>query len=197
MSTKPKKADETKRRIISAAKKLIRKKGFDATSVREITEAAGCAKGTFYLYFETKTDLLMHLIVEMQKSLTETISKELSSISEDPFRQIDNTLSQICLLMQENDLDLRLLHTGEILGFFMEQKNCVDYLNALTEKVALYIEQGIKKGYFRRLDSQLYGKLIFSMVHNILESAMLQHNPSDLVTVKNEFSIIIRKILEA
>ena len=51
METKTKKAEETKNRILSSAQKLFHKKGFEATSIREIVEDAGCAKGTFYLYF--------------------------------------------------------------------------------------------------------------------------------------------------
>lgn len=60
MKTKTKKSEETKKRIILSAQKLFCKKGFEATSVREIVEDASCAKGTFYLYFETKIDLLTH-----------------------------------------------------------------------------------------------------------------------------------------
>lgn len=197
MNTKTKKAEETKRRIIAAAQKLISKKGFNFTSVREITEAAGCAKGTFYLYFESKTDLLLYLIAETQKKLDAIISKELGGISDDPFKQIDNTIRRICLMMQDNDIDLRLLHSAEILEFFMEQRISVDYFNIHIKKVASFIEKGIQKGYFRRLNPQLYGKIIFFLAHNILESAMLQQQPADIATVKNEICIIIQKILEA
>lgn len=48
MESKIKKSEATKLRIVQAAQRLFQKKGFEATSVREIVEAAGCAKGTFY-----------------------------------------------------------------------------------------------------------------------------------------------------
>mgnify|MGYP000037588066 CR=1 FL=1 len=47
--------------LIDAAEALFLKKGFAATSVSEIVEAADVAKGTFYLYFKTKDDVLAAL----------------------------------------------------------------------------------------------------------------------------------------
>lgn len=196
MDTKTKKAEETKGRIISSARKLFNKKGFEATSVREITEAAGCAKGTFYLYFETKTDLLIYLIDEMHKNLSAIISNELNIMTGDPFAQIDNVLTNVCSMMYENDIDMRLIHTSEILGIITEQNIRIDYFKDLIEKISVFLSEGIKKGYFRKLNPQLYSKLIFSLVHQMLESSMFYKSPSDIITVKNEIGIIIRKILE-
>jgi AcrR family transcriptional regulator len=44
--------------LAEAALKLWAEKGFDATSVATIAEAAGMSKGTFYLYFASKQALL-------------------------------------------------------------------------------------------------------------------------------------------
>ncbi|HEY8427747.1 MAG TPA: TetR/AcrR family transcriptional regulator [Sandaracinaceae bacterium] len=44
--------------LAEVALKLWAEKGFDQTSVAEITREAGIAKGTFYLYFESKEALL-------------------------------------------------------------------------------------------------------------------------------------------
>lgn len=42
----------------------------------------------------------------------------------------------------------------------------------------------------------MYGKIIFGIVHQLLESSMLKEYPADINTLKSELSIIIRKILE-
>lgn len=51
----------TRDRLVRAATKLWREKGFDATTVNDICNAAGVGKGTFYFYFPRKEGLLLEL----------------------------------------------------------------------------------------------------------------------------------------
>ena len=48
--------------IISAALRLFAAKGFAATRLDDVAEAAGIAKGTVYLYFETKEELFREIV---------------------------------------------------------------------------------------------------------------------------------------
>ncbi len=48
--------------IVNVALKLWAEQGYDHTSVEAIATAAGIAKGTFYLYFETKRALLLEVL---------------------------------------------------------------------------------------------------------------------------------------
>ncbi len=48
------KRTEKKNRIISDSIDLMYLKGYNATSVKDITDAAGIPKGSFYNYFEGK-----------------------------------------------------------------------------------------------------------------------------------------------
>jgi len=52
------------RELLAAALALFTEKGFDATRTEEIAERAGVSKGTLYLYFNSKEDLLFELIAE-------------------------------------------------------------------------------------------------------------------------------------
>ena len=52
-------AQDTKRAIFESAIKLFREKGFDKVTVEEITRNAGTAKGSFYTYFRTKSDIII------------------------------------------------------------------------------------------------------------------------------------------
>jgi AcrR family transcriptional regulator len=52
---------ETARRIFAAAIALFRAQGFAATTVEQITQAAGVAKGTFFAHFASKEVLLDHI----------------------------------------------------------------------------------------------------------------------------------------
>jgi AcrR family transcriptional regulator len=47
--------------IIETAIKLFAEKGFHSTSIQEIADAVGIAKGSMYLYFKSKDDLLLSI----------------------------------------------------------------------------------------------------------------------------------------
>lgn len=53
---------QKKRTLLQAAFQLFTEKGFSKTTVSDIVEKAGLAKGTFYLYFKDKFDLRDKLI---------------------------------------------------------------------------------------------------------------------------------------
>lgn len=58
-----------------------------------------------------------------------------------------------------------------------------------------FIEAGIRKGVFTNLDSQLYGKILYGIVHEMLESAFLYEYPAKLGVIQQEVKFIIKCIL--
>ena len=74
-----------KSRIIDAAWGLFSEKGFEATTLNDIIEAAGVAKGTFYYYFRGKDSLLTTLSVILDNYYAE-LDKELKENAH-PWRQ--------------------------------------------------------------------------------------------------------------
>jgi len=58
---------QTQRRIISAASALIERLGYRRASMDEVARRAGIAKGTVYLYFPSKVDLLVACIAEERR----------------------------------------------------------------------------------------------------------------------------------
>ena len=55
------KARQTRAKIIAAAEKLIKERGFDAVGVLDITNEAEVAKGSFYSYFKRKEDVMSEI----------------------------------------------------------------------------------------------------------------------------------------
>ena len=58
LTSRQRKALDTRKRVLESAIALFQEKGFDAVSVDEITQAAGTSKGSFYTYFATKSDIV-------------------------------------------------------------------------------------------------------------------------------------------
>lgn len=56
--TRKEKAAATKEKIFSTAVGLIKEKGYDAVTVSEICQGAGIAKGTFYVHYASKEDII-------------------------------------------------------------------------------------------------------------------------------------------
>jgi AcrR family transcriptional regulator len=61
-SRRERRKEETLRRIETVAWDLFRRRGYEATSTREIAEGADIAAGTFFNYFPEKRSLLIHLM---------------------------------------------------------------------------------------------------------------------------------------
>lgn len=55
---------ETKTKIFQAAKRILKKSGYENLSIKNICEEAGVSNGSFYHHFKTKDDLLSYYIEE-------------------------------------------------------------------------------------------------------------------------------------
>ena len=58
----PKRGARTRRRLLDAAEQVFAELGYHEASIVKITEAAGVAQGTFYLYFDSKQAIFDELV---------------------------------------------------------------------------------------------------------------------------------------
>ena len=65
--------NKTKRKIFETSMKLFADKGYDATSVEEITATVGVAKGTLYYHFSSKEEIFNFLVEEGMKLLHNSV----------------------------------------------------------------------------------------------------------------------------
>src|SRR5215217_1833227 len=79
---------ENRHRILDAASRLFREKGFDAVSVAEVMKAAGLTHGGFYGHFRSKDDLIAHAIrhAEGSQSATDDIGAWIDAYLSTPHR---------------------------------------------------------------------------------------------------------------
>jgi TetR/AcrR family transcriptional repressor of nem operon len=88
MLTEVKELPETKRKLVDAGVKLMRLKGYNATSVDEICSAAGVTKGGFFHYFKSKEDLA-------QTAMSDFREQRRSDLANAPFRKVTDPLDRI------------------------------------------------------------------------------------------------------
>ena len=75
------------REVIFKAAELIKEKGFDATTVNDISRATGLTKGGLYHYIQSKEDLLFKIMLHGMEVLRETVVNPALEVS-DPEEQL-------------------------------------------------------------------------------------------------------------
>lgn len=79
------KSAQTQQELLAAAERLFVEKGYLATTVQEITEAAGYAKGNFYRYWPGKDELMLEIIaskMRQYRAMRDARLAEAASLSE-------------------------------------------------------------------------------------------------------------------
>lgn len=100
VSRRERKKDETRSRIFQAAIELFREKGFEATTVDEITERADVAKGTFFNYFPRKEAVLGYLS-EVQWAEAEEFAETILRADRPVRDKLTELLARLAAVYQE------------------------------------------------------------------------------------------------
>ena len=79
------KKEEKEKKLLDSAFLLFTEKGFKDTSIQEIVDHAGVAKGTFYLYFKDKYDIQDILITYKSNQLFLKAIKHVNKLKIDNF----------------------------------------------------------------------------------------------------------------
>ena len=163
-----------KSRIIDAAWGLFSEKGFEATTLNDIIEAAGVAKGTFYYYFRGKDSLLTTLSVILDNYYAE-LDKEL--------KDEDNAFDKLMYLnykmntMIGTKIDFSLmanLYSAQLLrddkGYLLDRNRYYFRL------IARIIEDGQKKGEITTSKTTEEIVRIYSLCERALITDWCMHN---------------------
>jgi AcrR family transcriptional regulator len=66
--------ERTRSRLLEAGEEVFGRRGYHGASIADITHGAGVAQGTFYLYFDTKRDLMRAVVEERGHELRATLA---------------------------------------------------------------------------------------------------------------------------
>lgn len=68
--------EERRRQLLEAAQRLFLEKGVESTSVEDITSAAMVSKGSFYLHFASRTDVIEALRTDFVENLFASVKAD-------------------------------------------------------------------------------------------------------------------------
>jgi AcrR family transcriptional regulator len=150
-------ARETRRRqILDAALTVFAEHGYHQTTVTDLVRAAGVARGTFYLYFDSKQaifhELLDGLLAELRASIVGVDTAPGAPPIPD---QLTATLHRILQALAANRALCRILFREAIgLDDDVDRK-----MQAFYERLRAYIqaslENGQRMGFVRELDTRV------------------------------------------
>lgn len=146
VSRRERKKDETRTRIFKAAVRLFREKGFETTTVDEITERADVAKGTFFNYFPRKEAVLGYLS-EIQLAEAEEHLEAIVAAKKPVRAKLTELLQRIASVYEEEpELSRYVMRESMKRAYTPTDAVHTHWHNLL----AGLIQQGQERGEFRR-----------------------------------------------
>lgn len=166
--TKP--PEQRRTELMDAAERLFLKQGVAPTTIEQITDSAGVAKGTFYLYFSSKEDILRALGDRFGEQHLDTIKAALSNVPAEDWRAKLNAWVSACL---NGYLDSIELHDVLFYGFRPPTREGL-VRNGVIDHLAELLCEGISAGAWTIEDPQLTAVFLFSGLHAVVDDAYLK-----------------------
>jgi AcrR family transcriptional regulator len=163
--TKP--ADERREEIMTAAQGLFVTNGVAATSVEEITRGADVAKGTFYLYFKSKEDVVAALRERFVERLSSGIRE---AVAAQPDERWDLKLAAWAQSGLHGYLDSIELHD---LVFYEHAPATHEGLgdNPIIDHLSALLEAGSRADAWTVDDPRIAALFLFSGLHGVVDAA--------------------------
>jgi AcrR family transcriptional regulator len=163
--TRTTKAPEDRRRdLMDAGLRVFCERGMREATISDITAAAGVAKGTFYLYFDSKE----HLLAALKERFVQTMMSEAFALfgrigQDDWWDLTDRTIEAM--------VDFPLRHPDELKVFYFQTPSSPETQDILEESdrrvwemASASIRAGIDAGVFSTADPELAALFIHEAI---------------------------------
>jgi len=181
-----------RRKLLDAAKELFARQGYMGTTVGQITVKAEESTGTFYLYFNSKTEIYRTLTIEGIRLLRHGIENAISGSrggSAAAFTDIARAYLRFYREQQDYYSIIAIMHLGQ--EDFGRDTAMLEAVEKETVEIVRIIEGvlsgGIKDGEFGEVDPSLTTVVLWGMMDGIFlldqrkVTGILGHNTEALV----------------
>jgi|SRR5271155_4386000 len=153
--------------LMDAAEQLFLAQGIAATSVDAIVAGADVAKGTFYLHFQSKEQLLAAL---QQRFIDNSCTDLQAAIDARPANDWRGRLRAWVAAGVDGYLDRIALHEV-VFHEFRPQDRHATHRNSTVEHLAEFLAQGNRAGAWTIEDPRLQALLLFHSLHGAVGEA--------------------------
>ena len=182
-----------RKEFIETADKLFREKGFDRTSVSDITDKIGLSHGSLFYYFPSKNELMKAVIYNRLNHGMQF----LNNIADDPDKNALQKIKSIFNLLI-NSYDTK----STLIDFFQNDSNAAlhreftkRFRELLIPLFSKIFEQGVMEGLFKIEYPKETIEYLNYIVENLGESITSSHNKNEYYRKIKALEIIIAKSL--
>lgn len=150
--------------ILEAAIILFSDRGFESTSIQDIAETAGVGKGTVYLYFKSKEDLIKQVYDHCYSMDIRACSRGIE--------QQKNAVDKLCVRM-DNIIEYLLSHPREarieqMYKVAYSREACFSYYQEeMYEAIDTVVKEGIEKGELRDMPAILLTRIYYGIANGL------------------------------
>ncbi|MFN8428194.1 MAG: TetR/AcrR family transcriptional regulator [Anaerolineales bacterium] len=194
MSPRPNVSDERKAQIINAAEDVFTQKGFNEARMDDIADKTGLSKGTLYLYFKSKDDLIIAILDRMfrrEMKQMEGLDQAGLSAADAIWKMTEAVTNNILGFVRLVPIVYQFL----ALAFRNKyvQKALKKYINQYIDMITPIIEQGIKSGEFRKVNAREVAIAMSAIIEGTL---LLWVYDRDLVEPEKHIRSGVKLLLE-
>ena len=158
---------ELRERVLAVSLELVADKGFDATTVEEIAEAADIAPATFFNHFQSKGGLLGEITAQVVESVELLIEAHLHEDAQVADRLEDLARHAASLISEQQKLAREVML--EMLRSSSRPEDAAPYLATLRRPLAQMLERGQTNGEVRRdLEAEFLAEMVLGALHATL-----------------------------
>lgn len=185
---------EKELKLLDSAYKLYSSKGVNNTSIQDIVNDAGVAKGTFYLYFKDKYDLEKNLVI---KKSNELFHNALSKLNTDVINKFDDQLifvidNVIDELNSNHDL-VKVIYKDLSFGFYNNGINTI--IDNEEIGISETFMKGIKDNNVKLENPEVILYMIIELVGSTVFNSIVKEIPLPINEYKPYLYKTIRLLL--
>lgn len=183
-----------KAEIIKAARKLFLLKEYEKTTLQDVMDDLGIAKGTIYHYFDSKEALLEAVVIDMVDTRLNEIETKLKDVKGSALQRIEK-LVEFGNMAKDHPELLDQLHRPTNAG--MHIRILVETLIKLTPIYEKLIQQGCEEGIFCTEHPRECAELMLSAVQLLTDTGIYSWTHDDLKRRIKAFPDLIEQQLKA
>ena len=179
-------AKATFKALIDAAEQSFYEKGYHGTTVSTITQNAGVAAGTFYLYFPSKMALYQHMLIKYSKDIRRTIAEKVA-LKTTRFEKEREGIKAFILLAKEKPYMYNIIWES----LYIDRELFKDYYESFAKRYVKGLNASLEQKEIRSLDTEVISYILMGITNFIGLKVVL-----DLGTNNENIDNIVNVVME-
>ena len=190
-----KKHDERRNEILDAAEKLFAEKSYMKTTINDILQEVGIAKGTFYYYFKSKEEVMDAVVLRYIDMGTEAIKAIVDDKSLTAPEKFVILLTKDVTNSENKEEMIEQFHQAG--NAEMHQKSLMMSIERMTPLVTDIVLQGIEEGVYNTPYPREMVELILISANLIFDEGLFRWTPEEKLQKAETLAYLIEKALGA